>query len=434
MKTTSNLRTLLGLALLAPLATAACSGDLAPPPEARSGLAYDTAPTVAPSDYQALVAGDNAFAADLYQQIRGDGTKNLFFSPNSISVALAMTSAGANGDTASQIADVMHYTLPPARLHPAMDRLALDLASRGADATSGKLPFEMHQMDALWGQKDYAIESPFLDTLSTSYDAGVYQLDFGTDPDGSRKTINAWVADQTDGHIKDLLGAPDVTALTRLVLTNAIYFQAAWATPFDPADTAPAAFTTATGTVTVDTMHETGMYAYAEATDVQAIELGYDGGDLALDIFLPTGTGAAALTTFEASLTGDRITSLLGSLTPNTQVQLSLPKASFTAALSLKDTLSAMGMPIAFIAGSADFSGITTVEPLHIDAVQHKGFIAIDEEGTQAAAATAVSIGAGTAAPSGLLMQVNHPYVILLRDLKSGAILFVGRVSDPSQS
>jgi serpin B len=415
------------------LSLAACGGSVTAPPEARSALPQDVAPAISGSDYSALVAGDNAFAADLYGQISSDETQNLFFSPNSISVALGMTYAGANGDTATQMADTLHFTLPAATVHAGFDKLALDLATRGQHATSGVLPFALHEMDSLWAQNGFPFEQPFLDTLSTDYNAGIYQLDFTGDPEGSRGTINDWVADQTDQKIHDLMGEGTVTPDTRLVLTNAIYFEAAWKTPFDTNNTAPGSFTTASGTqVTVDTMHSEGTLPYASGSDFQAVELPYDGDDIAMDVLLPTGTDAASLAAFEGSLTGDRLTSILGSLASD-QVLLSLPKVQFTGSLALADTLKAMGMTDAFDPGTADFSGMTTADQLFIATVSHKGFISITEKGTVAAAATSVGLSGG-AAPVGDEFNANHPYLIIIRDLPTGAILFMGRVSDPTQT
>jgi serpin B len=344
-----------------------------------------------------------------------------------------MTYAGANGDTATQMADVLHFTLPPATLHAGFDRLAQDLASRGSAGTSGVLPFQLHEMDALWAQTGFPLQAPFLDTLSTDYNAGVYQLDFSSDPDSARGTINDWVADQTDQKIQNLMAEGTVTADTRLVLTNAIYFQAAWKTPFDPNNTQKAPFTTASGqVVSTDTMGAEGSYLYASGSDFQALELPYDGDQIAMDVLLPAGSDSASLAAFEASLTGDRLSSILGSLASD-QVVLSLPKVNFSASLALADTLEAMGMSDAFDPSSADFSGMSTADKLFIATVSHKGFVAIDEKGTTAAAATAVGITGG-AAPVGDEFIANHPYLILVRDLPTGAILFMGRVSDPTQS
>lgn len=426
MKTTLLASTLFSL-------LAAACGGVSAPPEVRSDKAYDSSPDIAGSDYAALVTGDNAFAADLYAQISGDDSKNLFFSPNSISVALAMTYAGANGDTATQMADVMHYTLPQATLHAGFDKLAQDLASRGGHATSGVRPFALHEMDAMWGQDGMPFAPAYLDTLSTDYDAGVYQLDFAKDPEGSRGTINDWVADQTEQKIQNLMAPGTVTPDTVLVLTNAIYFEAAWKTPFDPNETGTAPFTTAAGTVAnVDTMHGEGGYLYGSGSDYQALELPYDGDDIAMDVLLPAGSDAASLAAFEASLTGDRLSAILGGL-QSTDVVLSFPKVQFTGGLALADTLKAMGMTDAFDPGAADFSGMTTAEQLFIASVSHKGFVAIDEEGTTAAAATSVGL-AGGAAPVGTPFTADHPYLIVIRDLPTGAILFMGRVSDPTQT
>jgi serpin B len=265
---------------------------------------------------------------------------------------------------------------------------------------------------------------PFLDTLAVNYGAGLHVLDFLGDPDGSRTVINDWVEDRTNDRIEDLLPQGSITVDTRLVLTNAIYFSAAWDDPFEPGDTRPAPFTLADGsTVDVPTLHQTSQsYRYGEGDGFRAAELPYDGEQLSMVVVVPDD-----LASFEASMTGATLAQITDSL-EGAEVELALPKFDFDAPLGLKEHLMALGMKDAFLA--ADFSGIDGTRNLVITDVLHKGFVAIDEKGTEAAAATAVIIGE-TSVPEHRQLTVDRPFVFLIRDIPTGAILFVGRVVDP---
>ncbi len=413
------MKALLGLPILVACGTTS-SVD---PPEVKSDLQRDMAPQVSDADYAALVAGDTGFAVDLLHQVQvSDG--NLFFSPHSISQALAMTYAGANGETATQMAQALHFTLPPAKLHAAMDRLDLELASRAQQASSTTKPFQLHVANSIWGQAGETFEQPFLDTLAVDYGAGLHVLDFAGGPDAARTTINDWVADQTNDKIENLLPEGSVDPLTRLVLTNAIYFTAAWANPFQAAATADGTFTTAAGPVTVSTMHEVAEMGYGACTGYQAGELPYDGEQLSMVVIVPDD-----LATFEAGLTADSLHAVLQSL-GTANLTIALPKFTYDAPLSLAATLKALGMVDAF-GPAADFSGIDGAKDLAITGVLHKGFIGIDEAGTEAAAATAVVVGTN-AEPEAHTLTVDRPFLFLIRDKPTGAILFVGRVVDPS--
>ena len=394
-----------------------CSTSAVDPTEVSSGLARDTSPQVAGSDYAALVAGDTAFAVDLLHQVSG-GDGNLFFSPHSISQALAMTYAGAAGATATQMAQALHFTLSPATLHAAMNRLDLDLASRAQQASSDTRPFQLHVANAIWGQDGTAFEAPFLDTLAVNYGAGLHVVDYIADPQGARSTINGWVADRTNDKIQDLLPEGSIDQLTRLVLTNAIYFSAAWAHPFEAAATADGTFTTAGGPVTAPMMHEVAEASYGAGAGYQAAELPYDGDQLSMVVIVPD-----ALASFEATLTA-----VVQSLS-TADLTLTLPRFRYTTPLSLGAALQALGMVDAF-SPAADFSGIDGARDLQITGVLHKGFVGVDEAGTEAAAATAVVVGT-TSVPEPHVLAVDRPFLFLIRDRPTGAILFVGRVVDP---
>ena len=383
-----------------------------------------TAPDMVAPDLADLVNGNSEFAFDLYQILR-EGNDNLFYSPYSISLALAMTYAGARGETEQQMADTLHFILSQDRLHPAFNGLDLELARRGegAEGKDGE-GFRLNIVNATWGQEDFQFLSEYLDVLAENYGAGLRLLDFVNAPEASRVTINDWVSDQTEGRIEDLIPQDVIDELTRLVLTNAIYFNAAWQYSFREDLTADGTFCLLGGSeVIVPMMTKTAPFGYAEGEGYQAVELPYDGGELSMVILLPE---AGAFESFEGSLDAERVDGIVKGLARR-QVALTMPKFEFESDFSLKDSLAAMGMPDAFT-GAADFSGMTGSRDLFIDAVVHKAFVSVDEAGTEAAAATAVAVPV----EKGVEVTVDCPFVFLIRDIETGVILFVGRVVDPS--
>jgi serpin B len=385
-----------------------------------------TSPDTNPSEQALLVEGNSAFAFELYQALR-EQEGNLFYSPHSISVALAMTYAGARGETAQQMADTLQFLLEQERLHPAFNWLDIELASRG-EGTQGKDDegFSLNIVNAIWGQKDYGFLPAFLDVLAENYGAGLRILDFANETEKSRLIINDWVSDQTEQRIKDLIPREVLTSGTRLVLTNAIYFNAAWEYPFDEDVTADGTFYLLDdGQVIVPMMKQTESFGYTDGEGYQAVELQYDGGELSMVILLPE---AGNFQAFEEGLQAQKISDIISGL-QSTGVALTMPKFEFDSEFSLKDTLAGMGMPIAF-SGAADFSGMTGSPDLYIDAVLHKAFVAVDEAGTEAAAATAV-IMREEAPDQQAEVTINRPFIFLIRDIETGAILFVGRVMNP---
>ena len=413
------MKRLLALALL----TACSDSGTTEIPEVRSDVNRELQPNVTATEYSALVTGNTEFAADLYRAVREE-PGNLFMSPHSISIALAMTYAGASTNTAAQMADTLHFTLPPAQLHAAFNKLDLELASRAANASGDTIPFRLTTANSIFGQKDKTFEQPFLDALARNYGAGLRVLDFLTDPEGARLTINDWVEDKTNDKIKELLPQGSIDNGTRLVLTNAIYFSAAWEEPFPVSGTADRPFYLSNEqSVSVPTLHQVHERGYGAGEGYRAAELPYDGGQLSMVVVVPDD-----LATFEATLDATRINSIMDSLSTHL-LDLTLPKFSFDAPLGLKDVLYGLGMVDAFTA-AADFSGIDGTRNLVITDVLHKGFVAIDEKGTEAAAATAVIIGE-TSAPEPATLVVDRPFMFFIRDIPTGAILFVGRVVDP---
>ena len=387
-----------------------------------------TSPVVSPTDQVSLVDGDSAFAFELYQSLKEkDG--NLFYSPHSISLALAMTYAGARSETAQQMADTLHFTLPQERLHPAFNSLALELGKRGqgAQGKDGE-GFRLNIVNAIWGQDGYNFQPAFLDVLAENYGAGLRIMDFIKETEKSRITINQWVSDQTEDRIKDLIPQGAINELTRLVLTNAVYFNAAWQHQFNKNQTEDGQFHLLDGKqVTVPMMKQTESFGFAKGAGYQAIELPYDGNELSMVILLPEDGQFKA---FEEDLQTQQVSDIINSLR-GSRVDLTMPRFEFDSEFSLKDTLAKMGMPVAFT-DSADFSGMTGKRELSISDVIHKAFVSVDETGTEAAAATAVIVGV-TSAPvePPVELTIDRPFIFLIRDIETGAIIFVGRVLNP---
>jgi len=386
-----------------------------------------TSPDVSASEQALLVGGNSAFAFELYQALKEEGG-NLFYSPYSISLALAMTYAGARGDTAQQMADALRFMLEQDRLHSAFNWLDAELAKRGegAQGKDGE-GFRLNIVNAIWGQKEYEFLPTFLDVLAENYGAGLRILDFITETEKSRLTINDWVSDQTEGRIEDLIPQGAIDALTRLVLTNAIYFNAAWENPFNKDITADGPFYLLDGgQVTVPMMKQTEAFGYTEGEGYQAVELLYNGDELSMVILLPE---AGEFEAFEEGLQAQQVCDIINSL-QLTAVALTMPQFEFDSEFSLRDTLAEMGMPIAF-SSDADFSGMTGNRELFISDVVHKAFVAVDEAGTEAAAATAVIMKLTAVPEPPVEVNIDRPFIFLIRDIETGAVLFIGRVLNP---
>ncbi len=392
----------------------------------------DTAPDTTTAELAELVSGSSAFALDLYRRLK-EQPGNLFYSPYSISLALAMTYAGARGETETEMAETLHFLLSQARLHPAFNALDLALAQRGQGARGQDgHGFRLNIVNALWGQEGCPFLADFLDTLAENYAAGLRLLDFQGAPERSRLAINKWVSDQTEERIQDLIPGGAIDPMTRLVLTNAIYFNAAWRNPFQENMTEDGPFHLLDGkTGTVPMMRQTAHFTYAEGSAYQALELPYDGRELSMLILLPA---AGAFAAFEESLTAGRVGTILEEMARR-RVTLSMPKFEFESSFQLTPVLAALGMPHAFTE-SADFSGMDGTHSLQISDVIHKAFVAVDEAGTEAAAATAVimRVKAMLIEEEPIPFTIDRPFIFLIRDRATGAILFLGRVTDPGAS
>jgi len=394
----------------------------------RSDKERETSPAVDEADLATLVSGNSAFAFDMYQVLRKED-RNLFYSPYSILLALAMTYAGARGETAQQMADTLHFVLSQDRLHPAFNSVDIELSQRGKGAKGrDRGGFRLNIVNAIWGQEDYKFLTEFLDLVAENYGAGLRTLDFASAPEQSRVTINNWVSDQTEGRIEDLIPPGLINALTRLVLTNAIYFNAAWQYPFNEDMTTDGPFYLLDGSeVTVPMMRQTESFGYAEGDGYLAVELPYDGSELSMVILLPQ---AGQFEVFEGSLDAQRVAAIVKDLEFR-RVTLTMPKFEFESSFSLRETLIALGMPLAF-SGNADFSGMTGNRDLFIANVIHKAFVLVDEAGTEAAAATAVIMPTFMPPEGPVEVTVDRPFIFLIRDIKTDAILFLGRVLNPS--
>ncbi|MDY6989629.1 MAG: serpin family protein [Thermodesulfobacteriota bacterium] len=386
------------------------------------------APQTNEEDGDELAEGNTAFAFDMYQTLRQQDD-NLIYSPYSISLALAMTYAGARGETEQQMAETLHFTLGQNRLHPAFNALDLELAHRGEGAQGAKGEgFQLNIANAIWGQTGYSFLEVFLDTLAENYGAGLRLLDFASDPEACRLTINDWVSDRTEDKIQDLIPMNAISPLTRLVLTNAIYFNAAWNFPFDVAATQSGFFHLLDGgEVSADMMSQEEYLGYIKGWDYEAVELPYDGRELSMVIFLPV---KGRFKAFEKALTADKANSMVAQLTYE-NVRLTMPRFSFSFGLSLTQALRAMGMPDAFNPSVADFSGMDGAFNLFISDVIHKAFIAVDEAGTEAAAATAVIMKLTAMPKEPIVVSVDRPFIFMIRDIPTKTVLFMGRVLDP---
>lgn len=423
--------------LIGLLATSCGSDDIVPADvgEAKSDVERVTDPDTSESTVAQLAADNQRFATDMYSVIRGkDG--NLVFSPYSISSALAMTYAGARGMTEEEMASALRWTLTQGELHPAFNKIDLELESLGLAAPAPGLgegePLRLSIANSVWAQANLAVIQEFLDTLAANYGAGLRTVDFVNAPQAARQAINDWVSEETAGRIKDLMPPEAIDDLTRLVLANAIYFKASWLEPFDPKDTTDSAFHLLDGSeVTVPMMQESRLRTrYAEAGGVQSVEIPYYPKNASFVLILPP---EGEFERFEESLDAETIDEILSGMS-EADVDLRMPKFEFESDVDLKDPLKALGMEKAFDSERADFTGIAVegVINLYISDALHKALISVNEEGTEAAASTAVIVSEESAHPFAEV-SADRPFVFLIRDNATGTVLFMGRVVDPTR-
>ena len=377
---------------------------------------------VGKADLSELVLENNEFAFDLYQALRSENI-NVFCSPYSISLALAMAYAGARGQTEQEMADTLHFTLPQDQLHLAFRALRLEFATRDEEDQGLRL----HIANSIWGQAGHRFLPEFLDILAENYGAGFKELDFLGAPEASRLIINQWVSEETQEKIKDLVPPGGIMPSTRLILANAIYFKAAWLYPFEKELTHDDVFHLLDrGQVLVPMMTQEEWLGYAAGDGYQVVELPYQAGEASMVILLPD---LHRFEEFERLLDAQRVAAILERI-ERKYARLSMPKFTYESTFRLGETLAGMGMGTAF-SSTADFSGMDGTRNLFINEVYHKAYVAVDEAGTEAAAATAVAMELGIP-PEPIEVRIDYPFIFLIRDIKTGAILFVGRVLNPS--
>ena len=407
--------------------------DVTHPELSRSQVPPETNPDISDSDYATFISNSNDFGLALYQRMNSDlslTSKNGVFSPASAQLALAMTYGAAAGDTAAAMKTMLRDTLGADKYHMASNRLERDLASRNYSATDQygyTRRIEIAPANSLWTDRTMTIKTPYLDLLSQQYDTGLWRVDFAGQPEPARQAINAWVMDNTHDRIKELLQQGDIDSSTRFVIVNALYFYGTWATIFDKNSTQPAVFHTLAGTdVTASTLHgPSEPVPYKSTGSVEVLQLPYVNGDLWMTLVLPA-SGQFEAT--RAQVSGQWLADTTSGLA-TTDVRINMPKFKIeTPQRRLKDSLSALGMAIAF-SGSADFTGMTD-EPLLIADVIQKAFIGVDEDGTEAAAATAV-IGTLGIPPTPIPVTFDRPFMFFIQD-KTGLVLFAGQVVDPT--
>ncbi len=367
-----------------------------------------------------LVSANNQFALDLYAKL-GERAGNLFFSPYSLSTALAMTHAGAGGETAMQMARTLHLTLPPQAQDSAVQALIRHINGDGNPRL-----YELAVANALWGQSGMSFNIDFVNRLNRHYGASFESVDFLRDAEKARQTINVWVEQKTKEKIPELLKTGTIDSQTELVLTNAIYFKGRWRNAFNKLLTRDDDFFLANGEkAQIPFMQLTEHFLYVEGPDYQALELPYVGDELSLLVVLPKARGGLAKVE-------QRLSSVTNQKMRSSEIDVTLPRFKMTSGFEMKDVLSKMGMPLAFESG-ADFSGINGRGGIAISAVIHEAFVDVNEEGTEAAAATGVLMarGAKIKKREPVVFRADHPFVVLIRDSRTGCILFMGRMADP---
>ena len=394
-----------------------------------SGCIEAVAPVAEADDSQAteagvaeLVSGNNQFAFDLYHKLNESTSGNIFFSPWSISSALGMTYEGARSTTAEEMKNTLHFP-------------ENDLTRRSSFASlyntlnKGEKPYALHTANALWAEQDFKFLDSFFETTRKYYLSEIRNMDFRNNADASRKEINSWVEQQTHNKIKDLIPSGFITPLTRLVLTNAIYFKGNWLTQFDEKNTTEADFlANDMQTVKVQMMSLTGEKAefpYAETDELQLLELPYSGEEISMLLILPK----ESMDLVENSLNVDKLKELNAMLSKQ-RVDVFIPKFKFETKYFIAKDLAEMGMPTAFSL-AADFSGMTGQKDLAIDQVIHQAFVEVNEEGTEAAAATAV-IMRELAVPDYKVFRADHPFIFIIKENSTDQILFMGKVANPA--
>jgi len=372
---------------------------------------------------QEVVNANNQFAFELYSELNKDEKNNLFYSPYSISAALAMTYEGAKAQTADEMKSVFHF--------PENNILRPNFAAIYNDINEGNKAYDLKTGNALWAQYDYTFLEDYTSRVENYYGGKAANLDFIQETEKSRQTINSFIEEQTNNKIKDLIPKGVLDSLTRLVLTNAIYFKGTWEWEFDKSDTRDLDFKiTPSDIVKTPMMYmkpDKATFNYADMEEVQILELPYKGEDISMLILLPTGN----LDDIESSLTAEKLSEYKNQMQETKLDAIYFPKFEFDTKYFMKETLSALGMPTAFSAG-ADFSGMDGTGGLFISKVIHQAYVKVDEKGTEAAAATAVVMTSSVAGP-GNVFRADYPFIFIIQEKETGNILFMGRVNNPTK-
>jgi serpin B len=374
----------------------------------------------------AEVRSESVFATQIYRRLAA-GERNVFLSPFSISTVLAMAAEGARGETARQMSVALGGG--PDRLSEAIGPLVGRLNAPGKR-------YEISIANALWVDQAFPLAPPYLDRVQKRYGGGLFEVDFRTGAEPSRQKINAWIEQQTRDRIKDLVPAGAVNSMTRLVLTNAIYFKGRWSVPFDERGTRPQPFRRVSGRPSDVPMMRNGQLnaQFAQFQGFKALELAYQGGELSMVVLLPD--DVRGLARLEKRLTPELIAFWIGQMHLKS-VDVWLPRFKLETSYELEPALSALGMPLAFDAAKADFTGMAPSaigDRLHLSAVLHKAFVEVNEKGTEAAAATGgIMSSTSISVTEKAEFHADHPFLFLIRERASGAILFMGRVMDPAR-
>lgn len=387
---------------------------------------------------QSVVNSNNEFAFDLYKKFNENNKDNIFFSPYSISVALTMTFEGAKGKTADEMYEVLNLfpkcvcKTEPCDNCDQPEKRRPNTASIINEINKSDKGYQLSTANALWAQKDYKFLNEYFSIIEKYYGGKVTNLDFAGESEKSRKTINSWVENQTNNKIKDLIPPGAINDMTRLVLTNAIYFKGTWILQFDKSKTKESDFkVTPEQTIKVPMMTLTGEKArfnYAETDDLQILEMPYKGEELSMLVLLPK---EQAIEKVEQSLSAEKLNEWRNMLKER-KIDIFLPKFKFETKYFMNDALQEMGITSAFDSTKADFSGMTGTKDLYITNVIHQGFVEVNEEGTEAAAATAVIVGT-TSIEIRNEFKADHPFIFIIQQKDTGNILFIGKVSDPTK-
>ena len=437
---------LLRLALAVVLVGASCEGGTndgmaqGPEEDMQGDMVEDKAMVVASEQLEGLARANLEFGVALYQQLRGDG-ENIFLSPYSVSTALEMTYAGAAGPTEREMAEVLRLGYKGETLHSTAAALERRLLAAGelpkqenepqTEQDKPERAVELYVANRLWGQQGYPFKETFVEVLRRYYGSDLVQVDF-REAAAAAERINGWVAQQTRGMIKDLISAGMFTELTRLVLTNAVYFKGRWEQPFNEKRTEAMMFRTASGEeVEVQAMRQVGGFRYFKAPEAALLELDYAGSGLSMVVVLPEDSAQApGLGRFEEELTAERLSEWMGKLGHET-VEIYLPRFKMETKYQLNGPLADMGMKTAFDSEAADFSGMTSREDLFIEVVVHQACVKVDEEGTVAAAATGVVMAVRAMPSKPVVFRADRPFLVLIREKQTGLVLFMGRVGNP---